>query len=51
MVETLCINCDADILADEPNCCQSCGRPLCDACYDLSPYCDDCEEDQEVEQA
>jgi hypothetical protein len=45
LVHTHCVNCDADIVAEEPNCCMVCGFPLCAECYDESPYCKECERD------
>jgi hypothetical protein len=47
MISTDCTNCGAGIVADEPNVCMMCGEPLCEHCYDESPYCKSCDE-QEV---
>ena len=47
MIEQQCTSCGEEWMFDpafeEPNVCMVCGEPLCDRCYDASPYCPHCE--------
>ena len=53
MIEQQCASCGAQWMFDpafeEPNVCMVCGEPLCDHCYDASPYCPHCEPGQVME--
>ena len=46
--ELICASCKLEIGGvEEPNECIACGEPLCDRCYEHSPYCDECERELE----
>lgn len=48
MNEETCVNCGAypEGNPDEANQCMRCGGTLCERCYDESPYCKACGDEQ-----